>query len=113
MPQVGSQVLKFRHLLFYFRRVGETGSDAPPDPGHAARRRQLTRQLRDHRRIFVIIDHISHACVAHAPGAKPIAVKHLEQFDSQRCQSSVLVQKRIGKLAMRKYKLANSVNRSL
>jgi hypothetical protein len=62
---------------------------------------------------FVIIDHISHACVAHARGAKPIAVKHLEQFDSQRCQSSVLVQKRIGKPAMRKYKLPNSVNCSL
>ena len=28
MPQVGCQVLKFRHSLFYFRRVGETGSDA-------------------------------------------------------------------------------------
>jgi hypothetical protein len=25
---VGCQVLKFRHSLFYFRRVGETGSDA-------------------------------------------------------------------------------------
>jgi hypothetical protein len=48
-----------------------------------------------------------------ARGAKPIAVKHLEQFDSQRCQSSVLVQKRIGKPAMRKYKLSNSVNCSL
>jgi len=52
MPQVGSQVLKFRHSLFYFRRIGETGSDAPPDPGRAARRRQLTRQLRDYRRIL-------------------------------------------------------------
>src|SRR5436190_1447376 len=37
----------------------------------------------------------------------------LKQFTSQRCQSSVLVQKRIGKLAMPKYKLANSVNCSL
>jgi hypothetical protein len=41
MPEVGGQVLKFRHSLFYFRRVGETGSHAPPDPSHAAWRRQL------------------------------------------------------------------------
>jgi hypothetical protein len=56
MPQVGCQVPKFRHSLFYFRRVGETGSDAPPDPGHAARRRQLTRQLRDHGRIIICVE---------------------------------------------------------
>jgi hypothetical protein len=37
----------------------------------------------------------------------------LKHSTSQRCQSSALVQKRIGKLAMRKYKLANSVNCSL
>jgi hypothetical protein len=54
MPEVGCQILKFRHSLFYFRRVGETGSDAPPDPSHAARRRQRTRQLRDQRRIIIV-----------------------------------------------------------
>jgi hypothetical protein len=41
MPEVGSQLLKFRHSLFYFRRVSETGSDASPDLDHAAWRRQL------------------------------------------------------------------------
>jgi len=46
-----------------------------------------------------------------ARNRSPLSI--LKQFNSQRCQSSVLVQKRIGKLAMRKYKLANSVNCSL
>jgi hypothetical protein len=56
MPEVGSQVLKFRNSLFYLRRVGETGSHAPPDPRHAAWRRQLTRQLHDHGRTIVGVE---------------------------------------------------------
>lgn len=56
MAKVGSQVLKFGHSLFYFPRVGETGSHAPPNPGHAARRRQLARQLRDHRCVIVRVE---------------------------------------------------------
>ena len=39
MPEVRGQVSKFRHSLFYLRRVSETGSHAPPDPSHAAWRR--------------------------------------------------------------------------
>jgi len=53
MPQVASQVLKFRHSLFCFHRVDETGSEAPHDPDHAAWRRQLTRQLHEHTRTIV------------------------------------------------------------
>jgi hypothetical protein len=56
MPEVGGQVLKFRHSLFYFRRVGETGSHAPPDPSHGAWRRELAWQLRDYRRIIVCVE---------------------------------------------------------
>ena len=35
MLQMGSQVPKFRHSLFYFRRIGEACPHAPPYPRHA------------------------------------------------------------------------------
>jgi hypothetical protein len=83
MTQVGSQVLKFRHSLFYFPWVGETGSHAPPYPGHAARRGQLARQLRDHMCVIVCVEERQgerHLLPSRGPGTAPMTEAPLLSF---------------------------------
>jgi hypothetical protein len=56
MFQVSDNAGDLLETPFYFRGICETCPNAAPNPGHAARRRQLTRQLHDHRRIIVCVE---------------------------------------------------------
>jgi len=56
--QVGDYVSKFCQTVFYFCGVGEAGADPPPNPSHAAGKRQLIFQGGDHTRIFVSVQEV-------------------------------------------------------
>jgi len=56
--QVGDYVSEFCQTPFYFCRVAKACADAPPDPGHAAGKRQLIFQSGNHARIFVSVQEV-------------------------------------------------------
>ncbi|PYL41748.1 MAG: hypothetical protein DMF42_09550 [Verrucomicrobia bacterium] len=56
--QVGDYISEFRQTSFYFRRVGEASADAPPNPSHAAGKRQLIFQRSNHTCIFVRVQKV-------------------------------------------------------
>jgi hypothetical protein len=45
---------------FYFRRICEAGSNAPPNPRYSRWHCELILQVRDHRRIIVGVEECQH-----------------------------------------------------
>ena len=57
--QVGDYVPEFCQTAFYFCGVCEAGADPPPNPSHAAWKRQLIFQRGNHTRIFISVQEVN------------------------------------------------------